>query len=595
MRNLSQEDVKKVIIDLEETEETEIGEHSEQLSIAVEGVLTVNNVSEQHRIWNTNVDVSEGRDSTDFDADILHVGEVNPQDKWSTNYGVKAEAPILTLSEVFDACRTVESEDPHYAYVYGFTNPVKFTITLKNEIDVQIDNIVLKKTIPPEITTLKIENASVGNAVFDEENRVVTWSDFILFPGESATLELVADAEMSDVSVKNAGEIVVTYKAENAQKSKLNPDLTALTEVLVGIDKEETEPNHWVCTLEFENTTDILVRLDKAEVFYTDESGNTQKMIDEEPHLEIPPGEHWSKSFELDSKNPPECSHNVVHTPVRTITKRVIGTIKKVAQSVPVYRVELNKVFDPPEVNSFDKTPVDVTLEAINAGTAPLNQVIIIDTIPEDVMPPKKEHITIMINDKEYDGEFDFVLDPDDENPENAHIMTITLNLTDDWLLQPDQKIVVSYAIMAWKPRPEKTYPAPLTVKGNVIPAGLHAEVSTPEEEPKLLIKYRRRRISAFKGINKGSQSGQFVIPLRIENRGEVTIENVVVKDWIPKGYKLVSVEPEDLQPETQDVEDGTLLIWKFVKMFPGDKKEIKYVVEGEGEYERRDPEVSGD
>jgi len=79
------------------------------------------------------------------------------------------------------------------------------------------------------------------------------------------------------------------------------------------------------------------------------------------------------------------------------------------------------------------------------------------------------------------------------------------------------------------------------------------------------------------------------------ENKGEVTVENVVVTDWIPSKFQYISTDPMEEEPSLSTVEDGMNLIWKWTRMNPGDKKRINITIKGEGEYERREPEVTTD
>ncbi|MHA1480001.1 MAG: hypothetical protein ACTSQZ_01065, partial [Candidatus Thorarchaeota archaeon] len=60
---------KSVIIDIEETEKTRIGELSKMDSVETNGVLSVNNVSERARIWNVRVLLGNSRSGTDIEAD----------------------------------------------------------------------------------------------------------------------------------------------------------------------------------------------------------------------------------------------------------------------------------------------------------------------------------------------------------------------------------------------------------------------------------------------------------------------------------------------------------------------------------------------
>ena len=98
---------KSVIIDIEETEKTRIGELSKMDSIETNGVLSVNNVSERARIWNVRVLLGDSRSGTDIEADSLPAGEVDVGGKWETDYSVDVKAPILTLTEIYDTCGEV--------------------------------------------------------------------------------------------------------------------------------------------------------------------------------------------------------------------------------------------------------------------------------------------------------------------------------------------------------------------------------------------------------------------------------------------------------------------------------------------------------
>ncbi|MFW9926254.1 MAG: hypothetical protein ACFFDM_05740, partial [Candidatus Thorarchaeota archaeon] len=302
---------KKVVIDLEETEKTELSGLNELKKIETSGLLSVNNVSEQSRIWNVRVLLGDSRDLTDINEEELTAGEVDVGGKWESNYGVSVKAPIVTFTEVFDTCGTIETEEPHWAYVMGKENPVKITLTIKNETDGELDNIILNKTIPPELSNVKIASAKSGTAEYDEGTKQIVWKDFVVYPHESSELVISATGLVEDVEAKKAGDVVITYRGEGQQRSKLNPDLTALTEFLTGIETAETEPNNWECTLECLNESDLIVRLDKAEVYLTPEDGGEkQKMIDESPGIELAPNQEWKSSFEVSSKSTPKCTQD---------------------------------------------------------------------------------------------------------------------------------------------------------------------------------------------------------------------------------------------------------------------------------------------
>ena len=587
---------KKVVIDLEESEKVELGELSELTSVDASGVLSVNNVSERSRIWNVKVLLGETRDSTDIGDDTLPAGEIDIGGKWETNYGLAVGAPILTFKEVFDTCGTIETEEPHWAYVSGKENPVKITLTVTNETDGELDNIILNKTIPPELTNIEIVSVKSGTAEYDEGTKQVVWKDFVIYPRESSSLEISAIGLVEDTEPKKAGSVVITYRGEDQQRSVLEPDLIALTEFLTGIETAETEPNHWECTLECSNESDLIVRLDKAEVYLTPEDGGEkQKMIEETPDIELEPDQEWNSSFEVESKSTPKCTQDLEYTPARAITRRVLGTIEKVSQEIPVYSIDYTKEFDPPAVSSFDKTPVEVTIEVTNNGSANLDDITIEDNLPDDVMPPTAEHITVWIRGTEYTGPYEFLIDPEDQDPEKPHTLTFRVeNLRDSvGELEPGESLKINYAIMAWRNRPEKEYPSPVICTANTEPAGIPAVMESPEDGHKLGVIYKKRAISTKKAINKGAGAGEYIVVLVVSNNGEVTAENIQVTDWIPAGFEYVSTDPEDEAPEVSTVADGAQMVWTWTRMNPGDKKKIRVTVQGEGEYERREPEVT--
>lgn len=589
---------KTIVIDLEENEKCRTGQFNELEKSEVSSVLSVKNVSETNRIWNVRVLLADSTGGTDIEEEELIAGEIDAGSQWEHNYAVDIEAPLLVVREVFDTCSEVDTEDPHWAYAFGRANPVEIVLIVKNNSNGVIDNIIVNKTMPEELSQVMVQVSEKGSAEYDEGTKQVFWKDVQVNPGEEARLSITAVGEVEDSEMKSAGELVVSYRAEGQQRSSLDPDMTGLTEFLTGIETAETEPNCWEVTLECSNESDLMVRLDKAQIFlHPEEGGEKQLKVDEKPGFEMEPGQEWTTSFEVKSKSPPKCTQEVVYTPMRVIKKRVLGKIVKEPQPIPVYEIKYTKTFDPPEVSSFDKTPIEVNIDIENVGSASINEIVVEDHLPEDVMPPKKEHVTIWIAGEEYNGPFDLQMEPDNQDPETPHKLTFTIGGLKEIVgeLEPGKSVRINYAVMAWKSRPEKEYPSPIHITANIVPPGHATEISSEEGKHEIGVVYKKRRISAKKAINKGAGAGEYSVLLVVENRGEVTVENVKVTDWIPSGFEFVSVEPPEEEPTLSQVEDGTNISWLWTRMNPGDKKKLRVNVRGEGEYERREPKVVSD
>ena len=587
---------KHVIIDMNESERVQLGGLGELKSIDASGVLSVINTSKRCRIWNAKVHLGNSRGNTDIGKEPLAAGEIDIGGKWEKQYKVTTHAPMVTLSEIYDTCADLETEVPHWAYISGKDNQVKIKISIKNETDGEIDNVILNKTIPPELSDIEVLSAKSGKAEYDEGTKQIVWKDFVIYPHEDTTLVIKATGRVDSTDSRSGGEIVLSYRGEGQQKSVLDPDLTALTEFLMGIETAETKPNQWECTLECSNESDLIVRLDKAIVFVTPEDGGEKKkMLNASPSVEMAPNQQWKASFKVASKDTPKCKQDLLYTPVSVVTKRVLGTIEKSPQELTVCKIDCAKTFDPPSVNSFDKTPVEVTIEVTNTGTARLNEIVIIDNLPDDVMPPTSEHVTAWIKGKEYTGPYEFVIDPNDQNPEKQHRITFKVKDLKGSVgeLEPGESVKINYAVMAWRNRPDKEYLSPISCAANTYPAGIQSEIIGPKGGNKLDVVYKKRAILIKKAINKGTSPGQIIVLLVVSNNGEVTAENIQMTDWIPAAFKYVSIEPEDDQPDLTKVSDGTNMVWKWARMNPGDQKRIKVTVQGDGDYERREPEVT--
>ncbi|MFX1481060.1 MAG: hypothetical protein ACFFCI_23510, partial [Promethearchaeota archaeon] len=117
--------------------------------------------------------------------------------------------------------------------------------------------------------------------------------------------------------------------------------------------------------------------------------------------------------------------------------------------------------------------------------------------------------------------------------------------------------------------------------------------IKIPDEEPELKVKYVKRGLKTLKSIKQGFNEGEFIITIRIQNKGDVELENVIVKDKIPSGFTLTEFTPSEGATHSvrQIVEESELEI-KFAEIIGGSSVNINYNCSGSGDYPRSEPNV---
>ena len=80
-----------------------------------------------------------------------------------------------------------------------------------------------------------------------------------------------------------------------------------------------------------------------------------------------------------------------------------------------------------------------------------------------------------------------------------------------------------------------------------------------------------------------GSETGLYDIELTFINKGDAALENVMVKDLIPEGFKLLNDAFSDLAEDTSDPK-GTIRTWTFETVEKDQTITITYSLEGQGD-----------
>jgi hypothetical protein len=155
-----------------------------------------------------------------------------------------------------------------------------------------------------------------------------------------------------------------------------------------------------------------------------------------------------------------------------------------------------------------------------------------------------------------------------------------------------DSKLIVKYPLLAKNPKPEDKYNTPVKIKINSKVPGNFFE-NKPPEEPEIKIKYVKRKLKTLKSIRPGLNEGEFDISIRVRNKGNVELENIIVKDKIPAGFSFSEYNPpEGITYEVTQEGDESVLNVKIPELPGKESLSIKYICSGEGDYPRYEPQV---
>jgi hypothetical protein len=594
--DIMSEQGKNIIIDFTEKEESIYKPPGKLEQLKVTGEASVINLSDKHRLWNILLSLKGLSVVKSELTDQTKVGEINAKAKWAKSYEVKNEEiqtkTLLKLTEIID-CYYEKPTVINWALVKDHQMPVSFTISLENTADeATVSKIKLIKNLPKELGDPIIDPPAQGDVRFDQASRNIIWEGFNLVPGGIQSLIVRVGFKPTRIEPYNSGNIEVHYVVPEKTRSRMTGTTNALSDSMFAIDQGECldTPGEWECTAEFENSSDFDVELKKAKVLMTSE-GRKDTVLEESLSKIVTPNTSWKKDFKVKSKIVPKFSNIHEFNVVPKVTSKVIGHIVYQAGVLPVAHITAEKIIDPPTVSAYTKTPMKVSLVLTNAGSAVLDEIDFHDVIPADFQPPELNEVTASIGEEELRGGILREMEPNDANPETSHALIVQIGqLAQAGGLQPGEQLLITYPLTAWEPKPNTEYRCPLNISANVDPPGPPTKIPTIESQVE--VKYVRRRIRAIKGQTPGAEPGEYIIPIVFENKGEVLIENITIKDIIPSNFQLLDYQPKGMKPEIEENERGTKLTWKLDKCDPGEKYEFSYTIKGSGEYEREELEV---
>jgi hypothetical protein len=589
-----------IVIDITESEKILLDGSLKQKEIRGNGKLVLKNPSQKSRLWNLSCDLKETV-NTSIKSRELDIGTLNPTQELSQEYEIlNLKQPNLIINEIFDT-ETSISDKINNAFLYLRENKCKLKITLRNPLDLPILDIKLNREMPTIFQDIEIPTPNLGNINIKEEGekRFLSWEILSLDGQSRAELEILCTVNVQETKEQSLGALNVSYSINNYKLTMINPEIRGLTDSMSGIDRDEgSQPGIWDCNVEFINESEFQVRLEDVKVSHRITTG-TETVVSQAPNKLLNPEQTWSFNFQVENQNVPELSSSIEFTPLFLVITRVIGEINKESTIYPVLTATIEKTITPPEVDAYANTYMTIQNTIANNGTANIDTITIADEIPKDFIPPELKSITIKLfgasktvdisSRKEFTRKFEIA--PEDLEPDKDHKIYIDLFNLENELL-PEAKITVNYALLAKNPKPEVAYNTPITINVNSANPGKTFIIS-PIETPIIKVKYVKRKLKTLKSIKPGMTEGEFSINVRIQNKGSVELENILVKDKIPTGFDLAGfTPPEGAIHEIIKIGEESELQVKIPELKGNESIIINYNCSGSGDYPRYEPQV---
>ena len=584
-----------IIVDITETEKVHLNTKSELVDVVGNGKFIIKNPSEKSRLWNLNCDLKEIVNTTIETRDI-DLGILNPKQEYAQEYEIQnLKKSSLLVTEIFDT-NTKNNDRVNDTFLLNYENNCRLKIILENPLDTAISNIKVNRNIPSFFQEIEVLTPTNGNAGLLEEagSKFLTWNIISLDPKQKAELQLVCSINPNETEEKLLGELNITYLINNYKRTLITPEVRGLTDSMSGIDRDEgSQPGIWDCSVEFINESEFQVRLEDVKVSHKIPTG-TEIVVSQTPGRFLNPEQSWDFGFKIESKDVPELTSNIDFTPLYVVITRVIGEISKDSTIYNVLSAKIEKDINPLEVDAYANTDMEISNKIINDGTQNIEELIFIDEIPQDFIPPSLNDLKIELDGIDISARTEFTqkleLQPDDQDPNNSHKLLIELMKLSNKFL-PNKTLLISYPFKARNPRPptEIKYPTPVEIKVNSPIKGDYYIIQ-PELEPEIKVKYVARKLKTLKSIKPGISEGEFSISVRIQNKGDVELENILIKEKLPNGFELTEINMDSYN--VLEIEGYKVIQIKLEELKGNDSKTLNYSCSGQGEYPRYEPEV---
>ena len=465
-------------------------------------------------------------------------------------------------------------------------NTVTFAIAMRSLFEKPIKNVKVVKNIPRDFSNPVIRDTSVGRA--DVEGKKVVWNIEKLMPEQTALLKFTCSIMVTDIAKRNTGTIDVTYEAASSFAEGLAIDkYDAYTRNKFYVDtvERDEEPGVWDCKLVFENPSEFIIQLFNADVYSPENESIKFVDIDPKDVPLLPAGAQWhSRIWKFESEEYPAFRKKLEFRVMPDFQTKVYGTASIEDVILEIASITGDMEYDIDQVPTYKEKDVIATLKMINNGSAPLNEVTIVQQyFTDEFQPPKANEIKLLWDGSEVDlnsGAVNF----------DGSVFKITLKdlrNSSNGLFMPDSSLEFQYPVHCVNPAQESKFESEIVYFTNTFPVS--QELEFRPEVPVIEALHLRRRFRIGKEVLPIGALGNYEIILTVENIGTAPLQKLVLMDKVPDSFEYSDYS---MKPEITDEVGQDTLKWTINKLMGEEKIEITYKISGTGAYSPSDAQL---
>ena len=486
-----------------------------------------------------------------------------------------------------DGGTSVESGLESFGISIDKENVVTFAIALRSMFDKPISNIKVVKSITDDFSNPTIRDTSEGRA--EIEGNTIVWTIDKLAPEYTVMLKFTCNIMVTDITKRKTGTIEVTYQGASSFAEGLAIDkFDAYTRNKFYVDtvERDEEPGFFDCKLVFDNASEFIIQLFNADVYSPDDE--SKKFVDIDPNDVplLPNGAQWhSTKWEFESDEYPTFRKKLEFRVMPDFQTIVNGTVSLSDVILEIGSITGVMEYNLTEVPTYRERDVTASLKIVNNGSAPLNEVSVVQQyFSDEYQPPKADEIKLL-----WDGEEIEVSSGAVSLEDNVFKIDLKdLKDSSTGMFMPESTLEFEYPIHCINPARESTFESEIMYLANTFP--ISQELEFKPEVPVIEALHIRRKFRIGKEVIPIGDLGHYRIILSVENIGESKLFHLILLDKVPD---LFEYSEYSMTPEITDEVGADTLKWEIETLEPEDKLEISYEITGKGKYSPSDAQLA--